>query len=110
VAAGYALSHTLEWPMSLWWLSRSTRVSTRRLVEGALRLSTLVAIGCVLGFLTVRGIAGLGLGPVVQVLGDIVVTVAVYAVAAAASKTVRRDITDLLEIVHLLRRRRGAAA
>lgn len=110
VAAGYALSHGLEWPVSLWWLSRSTDIDTRRLVYGALRLSSLVAIGAVLGFLTVRGLAGLGLGPLVQVLGDVVITVGVYAVAALVSTTVRRDITDLVEIVQLLRRRRAASA
>jgi hypothetical protein len=64
----------------------------------------------VLGYATVRGLAELGLGPVVQVAGDVAVTLAVYGAASVVSRTVRHDITDIIEIVRLLRRRRGAAA
>lgn len=40
VAAGYAAAALLEWPLSLWWLSRITDIPVRALVLGALRIAT----------------------------------------------------------------------
>jgi len=39
VATGYAAAAVLEWPLSLWWLSRITVIPVRELVLGALRIS-----------------------------------------------------------------------
>jgi O-antigen/teichoic acid export membrane protein len=39
VAAGYATAALLEWPLSLWWLSRITVLPFRSLVGGALRIT-----------------------------------------------------------------------
>jgi len=39
VAAGYATAALLEWPLSLWWLSRITPIPVRALLLGALRIS-----------------------------------------------------------------------
>ncbi len=39
VAAGYATAALLEWPLSLWWLSRLTVLPVRGLLAGALRIS-----------------------------------------------------------------------
>ncbi len=44
VAWGYALSHAVEWPISLWWLSRITPMPTRDLVGGALRALGIFAV------------------------------------------------------------------
>ncbi|MGY1708521.1 lipopolysaccharide biosynthesis protein [Geodermatophilus sp. SYSU D00758] len=38
VAAGYAAAALLEWPLSLWWLSRVTVLPVRALLGGALRI------------------------------------------------------------------------
>jgi O-antigen/teichoic acid export membrane protein len=39
VAAGYTGAALLEWPLSIWWLSRVTRIPGRALLLGALRIS-----------------------------------------------------------------------
>jgi PST family polysaccharide transporter len=44
VAAGYAGAALLEWPLSLWWLSRLTDIPARSLVLGALRISACAAL------------------------------------------------------------------
>jgi PST family polysaccharide transporter len=110
VAAGYCLSHALEWPLSLWWLSRAAAFPVRRLVTGALRFGGLASLGCVLGYAVVRATSAAGLGPIVQVLSDVAVTLVVYGVAALVVPVVRRDVRDLTALVSLLRRRRSAAA
>jgi O-antigen/teichoic acid export membrane protein len=46
VAAGYATAALLEWPLSLWWLSRITVLPLRALLGGALRIT---ACGTVAG-------------------------------------------------------------
>jgi PST family polysaccharide transporter len=46
VAAGYAVAALLEWPLSLWWLSRVTVVPVHALLLGALRITACaVAVG-----------------------------------------------------------------
>lgn len=44
VATGYAAAALLEWPLSLWWLSRLTVIPVRALLLGALRIT-----GCAVG-------------------------------------------------------------
>jgi hypothetical protein len=44
VAAGYAAAALLEWPLSLWWLSRITDIPVRALLLGALRISGCAAL------------------------------------------------------------------
>lgn len=39
VAAGYTVAALLEWPLSLWWLSRVTVLPARPLLGGAVRIS-----------------------------------------------------------------------
>jgi O-antigen/teichoic acid export membrane protein len=45
VAAGYATAALLEWPLSLWWLSRLTPLPVRELLLGALRIAACAAAG-----------------------------------------------------------------
>lgn len=52
VAAGYACAALLEWPLSLWWLSRVTVLPLRALFLGALRVTacaTVAGAACFLG-------------------------------------------------------------
>ncbi len=44
VALGIAIVATLEWPLSLWWLSRRTILPVRHLLLGALRISLMAAL------------------------------------------------------------------
>lgn len=51
VAAGYAAAALLEWPLSLWWLSRLTVIPVRALLLGALRISGCAAVAGTVCFL-----------------------------------------------------------
>lgn len=44
VATGYAVAALLEWPLSLWWLSRITEIPVRALLLGALRITGCAAV------------------------------------------------------------------
>jgi PST family polysaccharide transporter len=44
VATGYAVAALLEWPLSLWWLSRITEIPVRALLLGALRITACAAL------------------------------------------------------------------
>jgi O-antigen/teichoic acid export membrane protein len=44
VATGYAAAALLEWPLSLWWLSRITEIPVRALLLGALRITACAAL------------------------------------------------------------------
>jgi PST family polysaccharide transporter len=54
VAAGYAVAAMLEWPLSLWWLSRVTEIPVRALLLGALRIIGCAALAGTVCFLTTR--------------------------------------------------------
>jgi len=97
VAGGYALAATLEWPLSLWWLSRITAVPTRALYGGAGRI---LAVGTCAGLATTGAVWALGgTASWVQVLVGALAGVC----AAAATTTVPRVRRDLGELTHALR-------
>jgi len=108
VAAGYAVAPALSWPISFWWLSRHTELPLRRLYAGAGRILTLVTIAA--------GAAGAvafwlrGGGAWLQLGAAIVAVVAVYALATAILRPIRRDATVVLRIIRMIpaRRSRGA--
>jgi PST family polysaccharide transporter len=52
VAAGYAAAAVLEWPLSLWWLSRVTVLPVRQLMQGALRITACATAAGIASFLT----------------------------------------------------------
>ena len=97
VAGGYALAATLEWPLSLFWLSRITPMPTRALYASATRILTigtgvtLASAGAAWAARSAPSWTGLVAG-----------AAAGLAVAAAATllPAVRRD---LGELVHALR-------
>lgn len=97
VAAGYALAATLEWPLSLWWLSRITPLPTRALYGGAGRV---LAVGTVVGLAATGATWALQHAPSwTQVLAG----AAAGAAAAAATTLVPRVRRDVGELVHALR-------
>ncbi len=97
VAAGYALAATLEWPLSLWWLSRVTPLPTRALYGGAGRVLT---IGTVVGLAAAGATWAMRSTPSwTQVLAGAVAG----AAAAGAATLVPRVRRDLGELVHALR-------
>ncbi len=101
VAAGFALSSTLAWPISLWWLARTTAVPVARLVWGVVRLASMAGVAGVAGWLAVR--ATQSLAPFAQLGADLVVTVAANVLAAALVPAIRRDARDLWALVAMLR-------
>ncbi|MCF7553843.1 lipopolysaccharide biosynthesis protein [Pseudonocardia sp. WMMC193] len=103
VAAGYAVAPILAWPVSLWWVSRHTPVPVRRLVLGVLRISALTGAAAVVAYLVVRLCAPAG--PWAQLGADVGVTITCYALAAAVLRPVRRDLTDVLAMIRMVRRR-----
>ncbi len=103
VAGGIALSASLEWPLSLWWLSRRTPLPTRALGLGAIRVLLVgVLSGVAVGVVT----AALDLAPVAEVAAAAGTAVAVYAVATAVP-AVRRDVLDVVRVLGSARHRRG---
>lgn len=97
VAAGYALAATLEWPLSLWWLSRNTPLPTRALYGGAGRVLT---VGTCAGLAAAGAVWAAQSAPSwVQVLAG----AAAGAAAAAATTLVPRVRRDLGELTHALR-------
>ncbi|MCL2091933.1 MAG: lipopolysaccharide biosynthesis protein [Micrococcales bacterium] len=97
VAAGYALAATLEWPLSLWWLSRLTPLPTRALYGGAGRV---LAIGSLVGLAAHGAVWALDALPSwTQVLAG----AAAGAGVAAATTLVPRVRRDLGQLVHALR-------
>jgi PST family polysaccharide transporter len=80
VAAGYAAAALLEWPLSLWWLSRVTDLPVRALLLGALRVTGCAAVAGTVCFLGTQLTAALP-SPARIVVG-VAAGLAVYGVAA----------------------------
>ena len=94
VATGYATAALLEWPLSLWWVSRVTVVPGRDLLLGALRI-----MGCALAAGTACFLAtGLTAGwpAVSRIASGGLAALAVYAVVAGLVPRIRRDVLDVL--------------
>ena len=103
VAAGYATAAVLEWPLSLVWLSRLTPIPVRSLLAAAGRI-----LGCAAPAAGVAALVSSGLRPVSNLLALVVATlgvIAVYAVLALASVTVRRDLAAVGDFCRRMARR-----
>lgn len=100
VAAGYALAPAIAWPLSLWWLSRRTRIPTRALFGGATRALALATVAAVAAWGAVEACAPLGF--VLQLASAIVAAIAVHGLAALLIPRIRRDLREVTEIVRML--------
>lgn len=89
VAAGYAAAALLEWPLSLWWLSRVTPIPARALLGGALRITACAAPAGVASYLGTELVAGAP--SVVRIAVGALAGLAVYS-AAAALPPIRADL------------------
>jgi O-antigen/teichoic acid export membrane protein len=99
VAAGYAVAAALEWPLSLWWLSRRTEIPLGELTAGATRITVCGTLAGLAAF----GISEVGSGwtSILQALVALLAGAAVYGVLALVSTRVR---ADLVIVAHLARR------
>lgn len=96
VAAGFTLAHTLEWPLSIAWLSRLAPIDGRGLARGAMRV--LVLGGAVAGAAHVA--SGLVDGPWLATLAGVGAGLG----AVAAMLVVPRYREDARDVAEVLRR------
>lgn len=94
VAVGYAVAPALAWPLSLWWLSRSTILTTRALATGALRILAVTALvgGAAYG----ASLAASDSASALAVLLAAVAGAAVVGLAGLVVPIVRRDLAEVV--------------
>jgi PST family polysaccharide transporter len=104
VATGYATAALLEWPLSLWWLSRVTVIPVRDLLLGALRITACAAAAGAACFLVTQATASWpSLG---RIAAGCAAGLAVYA-AAALVPAIRADMLGVLAWGRAMLRRNG---
>ncbi|MGY1751790.1 lipopolysaccharide biosynthesis protein [Blastococcus sp. SYSU D01042] len=103
VAAGYAVAAFLEWPLSLWWLSRITPFPGRTLAGGAVRILACAApAGAAAGLVC---LAGGALPVVVQLLLAGLAGLTAVALLAAVTRSIRDDLAGVLAFGRSMARR-----
>jgi PST family polysaccharide transporter len=110
VAAGVALAAAIEWPISLWWLSRLTPIPLLGLVGGALRVLLTAVVAAAAGYVGVLLTSGTNLAALWQVLVSGGIAALSVAGLAALHPGVRADVQALRPALRSLRRspsRRG---
>lgn len=102
VAAGYAASPLLAWPLAFLWLSRLTVIPTRGLLLGGVRMAVVAGSSGALawGAVTVTASGG----PWLQLASGIVTIGAGYLVWALLLPVVRQDLRVVRHAADLLRR------
>ncbi|MFE3999791.1 lipopolysaccharide biosynthesis protein [Nocardioides sp. YIM B13467] len=101
VAVGYATAHLLEWPLSLWWISRRTRLRVGPLYLGAARILLVAGAVAAAAYATAQALHGQH--PAVTVPICVVAGAAAYALLLLVPP-IRRDVMSLVVTV------RGALA
>ncbi|PWB97574.1 lipopolysaccharide biosynthesis protein [Salinibacterium hongtaonis] len=107
VAAGYAVAPLLEWPLSLWWLSRCTTIPVGRLFAGAGRIIGITTVGALAG--AGSSLAAAPFGSVAQIAASVAATALSYAIAFAIVRPIRRDILAVIAVARMLPSRRTTA-
>ena len=103
VASGYAIAPAIEWPLSLWWLSRRTSFPGRALTIGALRILAVATVAGGSAALVSAALAGTS--PILQLLAASVTAVVAYLLAAWLVPRVRADVRAVIEIARMTRQR-----
>lgn len=89
VAVGFATAAALEWPLSVWWLSRHTVIPVAALVAGTFRILAVAAVVGSVTFMTIELIVG---PPLVELAAGGAAGVAALAFGAALAPPIRRDL------------------
>jgi PST family polysaccharide transporter len=97
VAAGYAIAPTLAWPVSLWWLNRTTVVPVGALYRGAARILSMATCGSAAAFLASRSLTGTA--DILQILAAVGAVLAVYALAGLLVPLIRHDLDEVAGVV-----------
>jgi O-antigen/teichoic acid export membrane protein len=106
VAAGYALAPLLTWPLSFWWLSRSTSLPVRPMVTSAARV-----LGVFAAVALASRLAGEALpwsSPWAGLVAGVVGGGLAVALLHAALPPVRRDLRTVLGVARRAVTRAGA--
>lgn len=103
VAAAVALAQLIEWPLSLWWLSRLTTLPLRGLITGALRVTALSGVVWVAARVTVTFTPNLA--PLPQLLVAAVASALALALAYLAVPAFRADARTLRPALDAVLRR-----
>jgi PST family polysaccharide transporter len=106
VAAGFALSDALSWPVSIWWLSRFTPIPVRALYGGAARVLGLAAVSGLLSYLAIGQVSGWP--SIAQIALGLLVALASYGLAVLLIPRVRSEVLELVRL--FLRAWRPSAA
>lgn len=96
VASGYAVAHGLEWPLSLWWLSRRTASPMRELYLGAARILSVALFAGLASFAVCRSLSSWPDAPVIGLAA--LAGGAVYALGALVSRQVRSDQAGVIDV------------
>ncbi|WP_104087799.1 MULTISPECIES: lipopolysaccharide biosynthesis protein [unclassified Cryobacterium] len=107
IALGYAIAPAIEWPISLWWLSRRTSIPTRQLFGGASRVLAIASIATPIAWFVVEW--GSSWPAVPQVLAAFITVVATYALAGLLVPRIRRDLAGVIDAMRLVRGRGESA-
>lgn len=97
VAAGYAAAAAVEWPLSLWWLSRRSPIRPGPLYRGAGIVVAVASVIAAASQLAVRW-AGQWSAPA-QLLAATLAAGGAYLVIGASIPPVRRALRDVVEIL-----------
>lgn len=101
VAVGFAVAPAVSWPISLWWLSRSTPVPQRDLYANALRIVLQAVPVAAVAF----AVTALSLPPAVELLLAALGGGLVFGLVALMVPAFRRDLRDLWTVVKMVRGR-----
>jgi PST family polysaccharide transporter len=103
VAAGLLVGSTLNWPLSLWRVSRVTTVDLRSLLLGAARMLLLALMAAAVSRLVSEALQDSPAALRLAAAGA--AAVAGYGAAACCFRVIRRDLRELLEVATALRTR-----
>jgi O-antigen/teichoic acid export membrane protein len=95
VAWGYAIAPALAWPLSFWWLSRSSTINVRGLFAGAGRILVVAGAVALASYGVCVGVASHG--PWLQLVLAILAAGAAYALLLLLP-VFRRDVQGVLEV------------
>ncbi|WP_229788262.1 oligosaccharide flippase family protein [Nocardioides albus] len=96
VAVGYATAHLLEWPLSLWWISRRTQLRVGPLYLGAARILLVAGTVAASAYATAQALDGQHPGVTVPVC--VMAGAAAYALLLVVPP-IRRDVMSLVVTV-----------
>ena len=103
VASGYALAVAIDWPLSFWWLARTSTVRVRPLFAGGARVLFITAL--IAGASWAACEITRGAGSAGQLAAAVLVGGVVFFGGCMALPSLRRELTGLIKVVRRVRRR-----